>query len=142
VISKVQLLSIVASLTLLLVILETIRKRRLREQYALVWLLTGFLLLLFSLWRDLLDRVSALMGIYYPPSALLLMLTGLLVLILLSFSIVVSSLSIKLTRLSQKLALLEWELHARARGGLPEAGAAGARGESSKDLAPGGEGRS
>lgn len=114
--SKVQILSILASLSLLLVILEAIRKRRLREQYALVWLLTGFILMLFSLWRSLLDRVSGLMGIYYPPSALLLLLTGLVVLILLSFSIVVSSLSVKVTRLSQKLALLEWELK-NPRGG-------------------------
>ena len=111
--SKVQLLSILASLLLLVVILETIRKRKLREQYALVWILTGAVLLLFSFWRSLLDRLSSWMGIYYPPSALLLILTGLLVLILLSFSIVVSSLSLKVTLLSQKLALLEWEVKRR-----------------------------
>ena len=113
---KVQILSIAVSAAMLLVILEAIRKKKLKEQYALVWLLTGGVLLLFSVWRHLLDRLSALIGIYYPPSALLLMLTGLTVLILLSFSIVVSDLSGKVTSLTQKVALLEWELAQKSRG--------------------------
>lgn len=114
---RVQILAVVGCLGLLAVIFEAIRKRRLREQYALVWLLTGGVLLLLALWRDLLHQISALMGIYYPPSALLLIGIGFVVLILLNFSVVVSDLSAKVTRLTQKLALLEWEMHARQERG-------------------------
>ena len=107
---RVQVVAVVGSLALLVIVFEAIRKRRLREQYALVWLLTGGALLALSLWRELLHQLSALMGIYYPPSALLLIGIGFVVLILLSFSVVVSELSGKVTRLTQRLALLEWEV--------------------------------
>jgi hypothetical protein len=123
--ANVQILTISVSALLLFVILEAIRKRRLKEQYALLWLLAGGVLLLFSLWRDLLHRVSAIMGIFYPPSALLLMLTGFVVVILLSFSIVVSELAGKVTRLTQKLALLEGELRELRGSAGPQGGGGG-----------------
>lgn len=108
--SRVQLFAIIGSLVLLLVIIDAIRKRRILEQYSLVWLLTGFVLLFLSIWRDLLDNLSAFIGIYYPPSVLLLIGSGLLVLILLSFSAVVSKEAGKVARLTQRLALLEFEV--------------------------------
>ena len=37
-------------LALLLIVLELIRKRRLKERYALLWLATGVVLLVLSLW--------------------------------------------------------------------------------------------
>lgn len=115
---RVQIVAIIGSLTLLAIILEAVRKRRLREQYALAWLVTGAVLLLLAAWRELLHWLSALMGIYYPPSALLLIGIGLVVLILLSFLVIVSDLSAKITRLSQKVAILEWEIDPSQR--LPE----------------------
>jgi len=107
---RVEIVAVAGAVVLLAVILEAIVKRRLREQYALMWLLTGVVLLVLALWRDLLHQLSALMGIYYPPSALFLIFIGLVVLILLNFSVVVSDLSAKVMRLTQKLALLEWEI--------------------------------
>ena len=41
----------IASLVLVLFVLELIRKRRLRERYAMLWLATGVVLLVLSLWR-------------------------------------------------------------------------------------------
>ena len=48
----------VASFLLLVVVLELIRSRRLRERYALLWLLTGAVLLALSLWRDGLNTIA------------------------------------------------------------------------------------
>lgn len=113
---RVQIIAIIGSLALLLVIFEAIRRRRLREQYALTWLLTGGALLLLSVWRDLLTSLSQIAGIYYPPSVLLLIGAGFVVLILLDFSMVVSDLSAKVTRLTQAHALLEREVMALSQG--------------------------
>lgn len=108
--NRIQVLAIVGCLALLVVIFETIRKRRLREQYALIWILAGLVLLLLATRRDLLTQVSQLMGIYYPPSALLVIGIAFIVLVLLSFSVAVSEMSEKVTRLAQRLALLEAEV--------------------------------
>lgn len=119
-IDRIQVLAIIGSLALLIIIVEAVRKRRLREQYALTWLLTGIVLLVLALRRDLLTVVSNLMGIYYPPSALLVIGIGFIVLVLLSFSVVVSELSLKVARLTEKVALLDAEVQAwREAGSTP-----------------------
>ena len=48
----VSILGSIASFALVLVVLELIRSRRLRERYALLWLATGIVLTALSAWRD------------------------------------------------------------------------------------------
>ena len=67
---RVSIAAAVAAVILLLVILELIRSRRLQERYALLWLLTGFVILILAAWRSALARLADLVGIAYPPSAL------------------------------------------------------------------------
>lgn len=116
---RIQVIAVFASVGLLVTTIEIVRRRRLREQYALVWLLTSVVLLFLSVWRDLLHQFSAFIGVYYPPSALLLVLIGLLVIVLLSFSVVVSELSAKVTRLTQEVAILQAEMVGRRRDHTP-----------------------
>jgi hypothetical protein len=102
---RIQWVSILGSATLLVVVLELVRSRRLREEYSLLWIFTGVVLLLLSCWRGLLDRLAHLTGIKYPPSALFLVGFGFFLLLLLHFSLVLSDLSRKMKRLAQELAL-------------------------------------
>lgn len=108
--SRIQLLSIVGATVFVLLILEMVRRRLLREQYSLLWLLTGLALLVFGLWRHLVDIVGRLLGIYYPPAALILIFGGFFITILLHFSTVISRLTLQNRTLAQRLALLEWRL--------------------------------
>jgi len=94
----------------LIVIVELIRRGRLKERYALLWLFAGIILLIFSLSRGLLEYVAALVGIYYPPSLLFLLAFLFLLLITLHFSSVISGLSEKNKQLAQELALLRQEM--------------------------------
>ena len=55
---RVSIAAAIASILLLLVVLELIRSRRVRERYALLWLLTGAVLLALSLWRDGLNTIA------------------------------------------------------------------------------------
>ena len=67
---RVSIFAVIASLLLLFLILELIRSRRLRERYALLWLLTAVVMLVLSAWRGALGSLAGAVGIYYPPSAL------------------------------------------------------------------------
>jgi hypothetical protein len=103
-------LAIAATLLVLVVVVELIRRGRLKERYSLIWLFAGTVLLVLSSSRALLEFVSHQLGIYYPPSFLFLLAFLFLLLITLHFSVVISGLSEKNKRLAQEIALLRQEL--------------------------------
>ena len=103
-------LAIAGSGSSLIIIVELIRRGRLKERYALLWLFAGTILLIFSLSRALLEYVASLVGIYYPPSLLFLLAFLFLLLITLHFSSVISELSEKNKQLAQEVALLRQEM--------------------------------
>ncbi len=110
-----KLLAIVASGLLLLIVVELIRRGRLKEKYSLLWLLSGGILLIFSSSRDILEYVSRLLGIFYPPSLLFLVAFLFLLLITLHFSVVISGLSEKNKQLAQEVALLRQQIEEAMR---------------------------
>ena len=68
---KVSIVASIASLLLLLIVFELIRSRRLRERYAILWLVTGIVLLVLSAWRDALNTIAGWVGVTtYPPAVL------------------------------------------------------------------------
>jgi cell division protein FtsW (lipid II flippase) len=111
---KVSIAAAVASIVLLLVVFELIRSRRLRERYALLWLLTGIVLLVLSLWRGGLNTIAGWVGIEtYPPAVLFAVASLFILAVLLHYSTVISKLSDQSTILAQRVALLEAELRSR-----------------------------
>jgi hypothetical protein len=107
---RVSIAAAIASVLLLLVVFELIRSRRLRERYALLWLLTGVVLLVLSLWRGGLNTIAGWFGISgYPPAILFAVAILFILLVLLHYSTVISRLSDQTTVLAQRLALLEAE---------------------------------
>ena len=108
---KVSIAGAIASVLFLLVILELIRSRRLRERYALLWLASGVVLLALSLWRGGLNTIAGWVGVRGYPPAVLFAVGALFVLaVLLHYSTVISRLSDQNTVLAQRLALLEERL--------------------------------
>ncbi len=105
---RVSVAAAIASVLLLLVVFELIRSRRLRERYALLWLLTGVVLLVLSVWRGGLNTIAGWFGISgYPPAILFAVGILFILLVLLHYSTVISRLSDQSTILAQRLALLE-----------------------------------
>ena len=104
---RIQIVAIAASASLLLLILELVRRRRLLERYALLWLLSAFVLLGLAIFRDVLETVSRAIGVFYPPNALFLIAFGFVMALLLHFSLAVSRLSDQSKVLAQRLALVE-----------------------------------
>jgi hypothetical protein len=107
---RISIVAAVASLLLLAVIFELIRSRRLQERYALLWLLTAVVMLVFAVWRDALDLLAEAVGIRYPPSALFVLGSVFILVVLLHYSTVISELAERNVTLAQRLALLEQKL--------------------------------
>lgn len=107
---NIQIISIAVSLVLLIVILRLIKLRHLRIQYSVLWLITGIVLLVLSIWRSLLEKMAEWVGIYYPPSLLFLLGFLFSLAILLHFSVVVSRLSEMNKELAQRLGILTLRL--------------------------------
>ena len=103
---RIQIVSILVSICFLVFILELIRKEKIREAYGLLWLIMSGFFLILSIWRDGLDYFGKLVGIAYSPTALLLVLLMGVILILVQYSVVVSSQTNKIIHLSQVLGLL------------------------------------
>ena len=110
----VSLAASAASLLLLGVVFELIRSRRLRERYALLWLLTGAVLLVLSAWRDALNTIAGWAGVTtYPPAVLFAVGLLFVLVVLLHYSTVISKLVDQNATLAQRLALLEAEVAER-----------------------------
>jgi hypothetical protein len=104
---RIQLVAVIGSVLLLLIVLEMVRRRRLKERYALLWLLAAIVLIGLAVWRSALVHLSRAIGIDYPPNALFVTAFAAVLLLLLHFSSAVSNLSDQTKVLAQRLALLE-----------------------------------
>jgi len=112
---RVSIIAAAAAGALLLVVLELIRSRRLQERYALLWLLTGCVMLVFAIWTDALGKLADATGIAYPPSALFVLGSAFMLVLLLHYSTVISKLSEQNTALTQRVAMLKLRLEQHAR---------------------------
>ncbi|HEU4656833.1 MAG TPA: DUF2304 domain-containing protein [Capillimicrobium sp.] len=121
--SRIQLVAILGAVALLLVVLELVRRRRLLERYALLWLFSAVVLLGLAIWRDGLERLANAVGIAYPPNALFFVAFAFVLVLLLHFSAAVSRLADQSKVLAQRLALLEERLseHERASAAASDA---------------------
>jgi hypothetical protein len=115
-IQTTQYIAIFVSISLFLYIFYLVRKKKIKEEYSLLWLFSSFVFIVFSIWRDGLEFFAKLMGIAYPPAALFLILMLAIFLILIEFSINISKLSEKNKILAQEMALLKDELEALKSG--------------------------
>ena len=103
-------LAIAVTLALLVLVFELVRRKRLSERYAILWLLAAVTLFALAAWKGLLTSLSHDVGISYPPSALFAVAIGLIAMILLNFSLAVSRLSDQNKILAQRLSLLQRRL--------------------------------
>jgi hypothetical protein len=107
---RIQYIAIAGSIGLLLLILELIRRKKLKEEYSLLWLFFGLVFLFFSVFREALDRLSNLTGIAYSPAALFLILLMAVFFILIQFSVIISRLSEHNKKLGQEVGILKSEM--------------------------------
>ena len=108
--SRIQIVSIAFAVLVLFGVFELVRRRRLRERYALVWMAAALVLLVLAIWKHLLTFISHAVGIATPSNALFVVAFAFVLLLLLHFSVSVSRLSDQTRVLAQRLALTEERL--------------------------------
>ena len=134
--TKAQIIAVVVVLAIFLLILDLVRRRRLVERYALLWMAAAFVLLVLSIWTGGLDVIADAMGIQEPANAIFILAFAMIFLLLLNFSVATSRLSEETKILAQEIARLEQELRV-ARGEMPGPnGGSGAGAEQAQDDAP------
>jgi hypothetical protein len=104
---KIQIIAIIASLSFLAYIGRLITKGKLREEYSIVWIVCTAILILFSFWRQGLEIISNIVGVYAAPN---LVFTGAIFVIfiyLLHLSVVMSRMQQQNKTLAQEIALLK-----------------------------------
>jgi hypothetical protein len=110
---RIEVVAVAACLGLMLLVFELVRRHEIKEKYSFLWFLTGASLIMLAVKRDWLAGLSRLIGVYYPPSALFLVLSFFMIVMLVHFSMVISKLLTQNQKLAQKVALLEAEVESR-----------------------------
>lgn len=107
---RLQIIAISIALLFMFFIFRLITKGKLREEYSFIWIACTALLLLFAIWRNGLDVIAKLMGIYYAPSLIFLGAIFAIVIFLVHLSVVNSRQHKQIKDLTQEMALLKEKL--------------------------------
>ncbi len=110
-ITVIQIISIVFSVFLLALIFLLIRKKKMREEYSILWVLIFIVFLILSIFRGLIDKISSILGIHYQPASLFLILIGCLFLLTFHFSLVISKMKKNINSMAMMISILEQELN-------------------------------
>lgn len=107
---RLQIIAICVALMFMFFIFRLISKGKLREEYSFVWFGCTALLVLFSFWRNGLDVIAKLLGVYYAPALLFMVAIFAIIVFLVHLSVVNSKQHEQIKILSQELALLKNKL--------------------------------
>lgn len=97
-------------ITLFLIIFELVRRNKFREELSIAWFAVSLLLMVSSGADVIIDPFAKMIGIGYPPTLVFAWIIFCLIIALLYFSAVISDLKGKLKELSQKIAIMEFEM--------------------------------
>jgi hypothetical protein len=100
----------ISGVLILAAIVELLRRRRLREKYAALWLFTGLLVVVLALFPGGLDGVAVFVGVANGASLVLFLAVVFLLVIAMHLSWEVSQLEEETRSISEEIALLRMEL--------------------------------
>ena len=104
--ARIRILTIGGALAILLMVIELVRRRKLKEEYSVLWVVTAVLTLLVSIWFSLLRHVTNAIGAISPVSTLFFFGLLFCLVLLLHFSVRISSLERRVTSLVQEVGIM------------------------------------
>jgi hypothetical protein len=107
---RIQLEMLAASVLLLVVVLELVRRRKLTEEYSFLWIVAALALLVVSMRQDMLRVTARWLGVSDPPAVLLVVLVATVFIASLCLSVIVSRQRQQIERLIEETAILSAEL--------------------------------
>ena len=100
----------VFSLALIAQVLISVRREHIRVEYSVSWLGAALILLFLSLNDGLVHWLAAMLGVDYPPVAILMVVSCVFLVVFYRFSIRISALKDANIALAQRVAILEYHL--------------------------------
>jgi hypothetical protein len=100
----------VFSITLIVLVLMSVRREHIRVEYSVSWLSAAVVLLILSLNQGLVHWIGAALGVDYPPVAILLVVFCVFLVVFYRFSLRISALKDANIALAQRVAILEYQL--------------------------------
>jgi hypothetical protein len=135
--SRVRIAAVIATAIMVGIVLELVRRRRLAERYALLWMLVSFTLLVLAVWTQLLNWIAVdLLGFEVPANFLFVAAAAVGFVLLLHFSVATSRLAEETKVLAQEVARLDAELRAANANGAGPPESAAPTPEQNDDDAP------
>lgn len=107
---RIQIVSIVGSILIMGFVVELVRRRRLRVEYSILWLVAGGCLIGLSVFRGVLESFGQLVGVAYAPAAIFLAALVFGVLLSVHLTTVITKLADQNVKLAQRIAILESKL--------------------------------
>jgi hypothetical protein len=104
---KIQVFTIIVVLVLILFVFRLVIKRKLRAEYSIIWIIGSIILMVFSVWRDGLEILARLLGVYYAPALIFLVADLSIIIFLVHLSVVNSKHHEQIKKLAQEIALLK-----------------------------------
>lgn len=115
-ISRTQLIVALGAVGLALVVLELVRRRKLAEEYSLLWMVASFIIAVLGFSTPILKAVTHLFGIMYESSMVFFVGLAFGTVMLLYLSVRLSWLTRNLESVAREIALLRYEIAARGTG--------------------------
>lgn len=106
---RMRLFTFAIGASLFILIIELVRRKKIREEYSFLWLLSGAIICILSLWYEALSWITKIVGAAYAPSILFFFGLIFLAVISIFYSVKLSSLSNQVKNLAQKTAIMEAE---------------------------------
>jgi len=106
---KQQIFSLLVSISVFIFTIDLVRKKRLREEYSLLWLATSLTMIVLIIKYDWLVGLTRMIGAVLPTTTLFLGSILFLIILAVQFSIKISRLTDQVKDLVQENALLRYE---------------------------------
>lgn len=106
----VHILALIGGLAILIGMVELLRRRQLKEKYAVLWVLVAIAVAILAIFPDLLNVAGRLLHIADPPNLLMFLAAAVLLLVTVHLSWETSRLEDETRALAEELALLRYQV--------------------------------
>ncbi|HDK81692.1 MAG TPA: DUF2304 domain-containing protein [Nitrospirae bacterium] len=105
-----KIFAVLTSSAVFIFILELLRRRRLKEEYSWLWILTGITMIIMVIWYTPLVIISKLIGAVSPVTTLFIFAILFLLVLSIHYSIIISRLTHQVKDLTQEMSILKSEI--------------------------------
>lgn len=105
-----QIVLLLAIVCYFMILIYLLKKKSLHLKYTLLWIFTGFFMLVLVMFPQLLSLFAGIVGIYSDTNALYAVIFFCVIMILMSLTAIVSRMNERIKQMAQYIAFLEKRL--------------------------------